>query len=132
MKKKFLYMSMFAAAFLVSCKSNEVEETPVVEEIVNEEVVNEEVVEEAPVAEEKSEDNKVKTTTKKTTTTIKSTEIDATNSDGSSSKTTIKDKAKELKETKALSNSTEEIKTETTRVNNKIVKSKEDKSASGN
>lgn len=122
---------MFAAAFLVSCKSNEVEETPVVEEIVTEEVITEEIPEEVP-AEEKSEDNKAKTTTKKTTTTIKSTELDATNSDGSSSKTTIKDKAKELKETKALSNATEEIKTETTRVNNKIVKSKEEKSASGN
>lgn len=104
MKKSFLYLSFFAAAFLVSCKSNEVEETPVQETVETpvetvEEVV-EEIVEEAPVENTKSNNKPAgKTTTKvesQTTTVSPSAANNKVN------------KVKEAQDTKTISNASGE------------------------
>ncbi|OJX37086.1 MAG: hypothetical protein BGO87_15075 [Flavobacteriia bacterium 40-80] len=122
MKKNFLYVSFFAAAILVSCKSKEAEETPA-EEIVTEEVIVEEPVQdEAPVAEEKAPEatNTTKKVTKKEekTVVLKTEEVKST---PSSSKIT------EMKQAKEVSGAVEEVKTEGKKINEKLLKAKEEK-----
>jgi hypothetical protein len=64
MKRNLLYVSLFLATALVSCKSKEVAEQPV-EEVTTEEVTTEEVIIEEPVVDAPVEETK--TTAKKTT-----------------------------------------------------------------
>lgn len=120
MKKNFLYVSFFAAAFLVSCKSDQAEEAPV-EDVVREEVV-EEVIEEpvqteTPAAETKTEENKPAKKDEKPV--VLKTEEQTKTSVG----------AKEMKQTKELTKSVEEVKTEGRKPG--VVKAKED-AAGGN
>lgn len=104
MKKTVIYLSLFATAFLVSCKSNEVEETPVVEkeevEVVVEEPVIEEVIEE-PVVEETS--NKTKKPVAKNPGIKAETATTPTTTGGSKA-----NKIKDAQNAQAISNSAQE------------------------
>lgn len=125
MKKNFLYVSLFAAAFLVSCKSNEVEETPV-EEVVTEEVV-EEVAKDTVVV---VDTVKVVVEEKKTTKTTKTTKpvvMKGTETNDAKIVNSAASKVKQMSNEKELKNSAEEIKVESKNVNSKIRKAQEEK-----
>lgn len=126
MKKNFLYVSFFAAAFLVSCKSNEVEETPEVE-VETEEVIEEPVMEEdttktveAP-AEEKKEEKTVSKKPSKTTTVVLEKEV-------TSDKTAVgsaMDAVKQAKQAKELTKVEGEAKMD--KISSDLKKAKEEK-----
>lgn len=127
MKKTFLYLSFFAAAFLVSCKSNEVEETPKVEETVEntvetpeetstETTPEEPAKEDAPVTSNKTKKPAAKPTLKSETTTTTTTSTGGSTAAG---------KIKASQNTQEISNSEQGTQQTTTNKASKIKASME-------